>query len=134
MISKIKSLISKKANDEAEVVLVESVVEHQEIADAFLSESGETTISDIVKQANVAKGTFYLYFKDKYDIRNKLISYKANQLLLNAHEDLINNHPEITDIKDQIVHLMIFIVYELNENFNHYSFTLNCLLLTEEIP
>lgn len=25
----------------------------------------ETTISDIVKQANVAKGTFYLYYKDK---------------------------------------------------------------------
>ena len=47
----------------------------------------ETTISDIVKQANVAKGTFYLYYKDKYDIRNNLISYKANQLLLNAHED-----------------------------------------------
>ena len=82
----------------------------------------ETTISDIVKQANVAKGTFYLYFKDKYDIRNNLISYKANQLLLNAHEDLINNHPEITDIKDQIVHLMIFIVYELKSNTSLLKF------------
>ena len=29
----------------------------------------KTTISDIVNQAGVAKGTFYLYFKDKYDIR-----------------------------------------------------------------
>ena len=27
----------------------------------------KTTISDIVDQAGVAKGTFYLYFKDKYD-------------------------------------------------------------------
>ena len=34
----------------------------------------KTTISDIVDQAGVAKGTFYLYFKDKYDIRNKLVS------------------------------------------------------------
>ena len=34
----------------------------------------KTTISDIVENAGVAKGTFYLYFKDKYDIRNKLIS------------------------------------------------------------
>ena len=33
----------------------------------------KTTISDIVENAGVAKGTFYLYFKDKYDIRNKLI-------------------------------------------------------------
>lgn len=28
----------------------------------------KTTISDIVEKAGVAKGTFYLYFKDKYDI------------------------------------------------------------------
>ena len=26
-----------------------------------------TSIADIVEQAGVAKGTFYLYFKDKYD-------------------------------------------------------------------
>lgn len=41
----------------------------------------KTTISDIVEQAGVAKGTFYLYFKDKYDIRNKLISHKTGELL-----------------------------------------------------
>lgn len=41
----------------------------------------KTTISDIVQQAGLAKGTFYLYFKDKYDLRDKLIVYKANQLL-----------------------------------------------------
>ena len=39
----------------------------------------KTSIADIVKKAGVAKGTFYLYFKDKYDIRNHLISHKANQ-------------------------------------------------------
>ena len=26
-----------------------------------------TTVSDIVNQAKLAKGTFYLYFKDKYE-------------------------------------------------------------------
>lgn len=76
----------------------------------------ETTISDIVKEANVAKGTFYLYFKDKYDIRNNLISYKANQLLLHAHEDLVTNHPEIKDLKDQIVYIVKSIVFSLREN------------------
>lgn len=40
----------------------------------------KTSISDIVKQAGVAKGTFYLYFRDKYDIRNHLIASKANQV------------------------------------------------------
>ena len=30
----------------------------------------KTSITDIVSKAGVAKGTFYLYFKDKYDIKN----------------------------------------------------------------
>ena len=38
----------------------------------------KTSISDIVNNAGVAKGTFYLYFKDKYDIRNHLIAHKAS--------------------------------------------------------
>lgn len=37
----------------------------------------KTSISDIVSQAGVAKGTFYLYFKDKTDIRYKLIAHRA---------------------------------------------------------
>lgn len=28
----------------------------------------QTSISEIAERAGVAKGTFYLYFKDKYDI------------------------------------------------------------------
>lgn len=82
----------------------------------------ETTISDIAKQAHVAKGTFYLYFKDKYDIRNNLISYKANQLLLNAHDELQKNHPEITDLKDQIVFIMQYAVLILKNNHSLLKF------------
>lgn len=37
----------------------------------------KTSISDIVNEAGVAKGTFYLYFKDKLDIRYKLIAKKS---------------------------------------------------------
>lgn len=48
----------------------------------------KTSISDIVKDAGVAKGTFYLYFKDKYDIRNKLISHKSSQLFKLAVQDI----------------------------------------------
>lgn len=47
-----------------------------------------TSISDIVTHAGVAKGTFYLYFKDKYDIRNHLISFKAGQIFRNAYAAL----------------------------------------------
>ena len=52
----------------------------------------KTTISDIVENAGVAKGTFYLYFKDKYDIRNKLISHKAGELFSQARDALEQAH------------------------------------------
>ena len=42
----------------------------------------KTTVSDIVNQAGLAKGTFYLYFKDKYDLRDKLIAFKASLLTM----------------------------------------------------
>ncbi len=47
-----------------------------------------TSISNIVESAGVAKGTFYLYFKDKYDIRNKLIAHKACEVFRRADEAL----------------------------------------------
>ncbi len=43
-----------------------------------------TAIDDIVKKAGVAKGTFYLYFKDKYDIINKIILQKSSMVLKEA--------------------------------------------------
>jgi AcrR family transcriptional regulator len=49
----------------------------------------KTSISDIVERAGVAKGTFYLYFKDKYDLRDRLIAHKAGQIFRYAlaHSD-----------------------------------------------
>lgn len=44
----------------------------------------ETTIDDIVKKAGVAKGTFYLYFKNKYDIIDRLILTKTIGLFKDA--------------------------------------------------
>ena len=55
----------------------------------------DTSIQEIVDNANVAKGTFYLYFKDKYEIRDILISKKSKKLFNNALKDLRK-----TDIKD----------------------------------
>ena len=43
-----------------------------------------TSISDIVQKAGVAKGTFYLYFKDKYDLRNVLIAHESTKVFLKA--------------------------------------------------
>lgn len=61
----------------------------------------KTSISDIVTAAGVAKGTFYLYFKDKYDIRNHLISHKASQVFENAYRGLAQS--SVTDFEEQII-------------------------------
>ena len=46
------------------------------------------SIAEISQKAGIAKGTFYLYFKDKYDIRNRLISHESSKLFKNAVADL----------------------------------------------
>lgn len=74
-----------------------------------------TSISDIVEKAGVAKGTFYLYFKDKYDINQKLIAHKSAQLFDRAMENL-NNHPEIEDLSDKIIFLINDILDSLSDN------------------
>ena len=67
-----------------------------------------TTVSDIVEKAGVAKGTFYLYFKDKYDLRDKLIAYKACQLFDDAHKQL--EETEINSLEEEILFLTDYII------------------------
>ncbi len=80
----------------------------------------KTSISDIVDQAGVAKGTFYLYFKDKYDIHNKLICHKSDQLLKNALSRLMTAN--ISDFEDSIVFIADSILNQLSENPNLLKF------------
>lgn len=64
----------------------------------------KTSISDIVENAGVAKGTFYLYFKDKYDIRNKLTAHKASEVFRKA--DAALDKTGITDLEEKIIFLI----------------------------
>ena len=48
----------------------------------------KTTISDIVEKAGVAKGTFYLYFKDKHDLMDRIIIRKGALVLKYVLEEL----------------------------------------------
>lgn len=77
----------------------------------------KTSISDIVEKAGVAKGTFYLYFKDKFDIRNQLISHKANQVFQAACNELMK-HKELKDFEEQV----LFIIDNILDQFaqNHH--------------
>ncbi len=58
-----------------------------------------TSIQDIADEAGVGKGTFYLYFKDKYDIRDKVIASCSNKLF-HALDALNNSY--IQNFEDQL--------------------------------
>ena len=73
----------------------------------------KTSISDIVNSAGVAKGTFYLYFSDKYDLRNKLIAHKAATLFLDAYHSVCE--AQIADFEEQILHIVDYIILKLQE-------------------
>lgn len=74
----------------------------------------KTSISDIVNSAGAAKGTFYLYFSDKYDLRNKLIAHKASSLFLDAYHAL--SQESIPDFEDQILFITDYIIQKLQDD------------------
>ncbi|MEW9095140.1 MAG: TetR/AcrR family transcriptional regulator [Clostridiaceae bacterium] len=81
--------IKKKNTVKKEVKLYESAFE-------LFSDKGinDTSIDDIVKNAGVAKGTFYLYFKNKYDIIDKIILKKSAHILKEALNHTLNINDE----------------------------------------
>lgn len=73
-----------------------------------------TSISDIVQAAGVAKGTFYLYFQDKYDLQDKLIVSKAEQLFRHALE--CSGYDRQTEPVEQVIAMVNDIVDQLDQN------------------
>lgn len=68
----------------------------------------ETSINDIVKRAGVGKGTFYLYFNDKYDILDRIILKKSSEVLCLAinetkRRDFISFEGELLFFIDYII-------------------------------
>ena len=73
-----------------------------------------TTISDIVEMAGAAKGTFYLYFKDKYDLNEKLIIHRSEQLVRHALEH--SGYEKLETNTDKLLVIMDDILFQLKEN------------------
>ncbi|WP_058485753.1 TetR/AcrR family transcriptional regulator [Defluviitalea phaphyphila] len=74
----------------------------------------KTTVDEIVKKAKVAKGTFYLYFKDKYDLKEKIVAEQAYKIF----EDAINlsRNQEFDNFIDQFIFIVDVIIDYLVEN------------------
>lgn len=74
----------------------------------------ETTIQDIAREAGVAKGTFYLYFKDKYDLIEKLRAKKAAKLFEDAVQ--FSRRQEYENFTEQFLIIVDYIIDELTRN------------------
>ena len=83
--------------------------------DLFIEQGIEkTSISDIAKYAGVAKGTFYLYFTDKYELRDRLIAKITGNLFLAAWQALESSHtPQFEDL---IIFIVDYILERMKEN------------------
>ena len=105
----------------------------------------KTSIAEISQKAGIAKGTFYLYFKDKYDIRNKLVSHEASKLFKNAvsalelhiKEQQINDHSFTITFTEEIIFIADHIINVLNTNqtlltFISKNLSWGCLLYTSD--
>ena len=76
---------------------------------------GKTTVLQIARRAGVGKGTFYLYFKDKTDIRDELIAVKSSQLLTQAVKAL-QASSGIDSFTDQLVFITDYIITALSKD------------------
>lgn len=74
-----------------------------------------TTVTDIVNDAGVAKGTFYLYFKDKNELVGKIIIMEASDMLENALKKA--NKLDTDDIGEKVVFIAdeIIRIFENNK-------------------
>ena len=83
--------------------------------DLFIEQGIEkTSISDIAKYAGVAKGTFYLYFTDKYELRDRLIAKITGNLFLAAWQSLESSHTP--QFEDRIIFIVDYILERMKEN------------------
>ena len=73
----------------------------------------KTSIQDIVHRAGVAKGTFYLYFKNKADIRNQLISTKAEELFKQAITSI--DFSILKSFEDQLIYVIDYVINKFIE-------------------
>ncbi len=74
----------------------------------------DVSVSEIAARANIAKGTFYLYFHDKDDLREQLITQKSHELLRAALDS--SDKIESATFEDRLVYVINFIIDYLTQN------------------
>ena len=79
----------------------------------------KTSIAEISEKAGVAKGTFYLYFHDKLELKNRLIYHQSSKLFKEAAAAL----DQVTacsgvqmKFEDKLVFISDYVINELSRN------------------
>ena len=72
-----------------------------------------TSIDDITKKSGIAKGTFYLYFKDKYEVQNELIVRESKKLFDNALIKASNKR--FNSLADELIFIIDNIIDKLTK-------------------
>jgi AcrR family transcriptional regulator len=89
------SLVSEKKKRKRDLLLAAAF-------DLFVEKGpGSTAIDDIVRRAGVAKGTFYLYFRDRNEILKLLVAQKGRLLLNESYDAAMRRGP--ASLEDEIV-------------------------------
>ena len=105
---KIMGLIDLKKKEKKEKIINSAY-------DLFIEKGlNSTSISDITRKAKVAKGTFYLYFKNKFELKDYIVIAKTYEIFLKAISDLEKSSIEGTHEK------IIFIIDEIINYFNYF--------------
>ena len=85
----------------------------------------KTTIRDIAHKAGVAKGTFYLYFNDKVEIRDALVRAKSSQLLQDAcssmDRELVSGNAAM-DTADKFIYIIDYLIDYVSKDVNFLRF------------
>ncbi len=85
----------------------------------------KTTIRDIAHKAGVAKGTFYLYFNDKVEIRDALVRAKSSQLIQDAcaamDEQLAGGTADM-DTADKFIYIINYLIDYVAGDTNYLRF------------
>lgn len=79
----------------------------------------KTAVDEVVKRAEIAKGTFYLYFKSKYDLLDMVIIEKSEQLikiLINKLKE--KNNTELLTPVEQLLFFTDLVLGAIEEHKN----------------
>jgi AcrR family transcriptional regulator len=74
------------------------------VAEKIISEKGysKTTVEEITKKVKIAKGTFYLYFKNKEELFNSIIKEGLDNLVIEIKKEIENIKDPFEKIKKGI--------------------------------